>query len=428
MISVKLGVLIALVVAALGSQRAIVVRRLHPVFSVQLSIADQPPTEVGEVKLTPFQSTDSRTSGVADCATASPTGAQFPSPTPATGNQFSPGASKLRSGSLVIVGPSFAIVGQSVSSNAILNTYASEFIYLNYTWNFGDGCAAYGPNVTHVFRSPGEYSVSVFVPYTDFGIAAQQINVTSQDQSAPTVTYAAGWNLVGGSGGTAFSRASGPLYTIQAGDTNYETLSNGSGIVGGRGYWAYFPTTTTVPLSGGGSSALPLSISIPAGQFVMVGNPSATQSVTVTGADVVWLFNTASHSYSGGGNTATLQPGQGAWVFSCSGGLLSERKVLQACGSRSPAAAPPAAPTNLRATPLGSTSVRLDWEEQSSGADGFEVYDATTGDFIKTVPGNQTSYTLVSLDRGTLYCAIVYAYNTAGHSAASNQACATTSP
>src|SRR5205807_5577995 len=54
----------------------------------------------------------------------------------------------------------------------------------------------------------------------------------------------------------------------------YETLPNTAGVSGGRGYWAYFTTVTTVPLTGNGAPSA--SVRAAAGQWLMVGNPSPT--------------------------------------------------------------------------------------------------------------------------------------------------------
>jgi phospholipase C len=134
-------------------------------------------------------------------------------------------------------------------------------------------------------------------------------------QAGPSVTYQPGWNLVGAPAGMAFSQAANPLYTFQAGDTSYETVANSSGVAAGKGYWAYFSKVTTVSLAGtSGSSG---SVSAPAGQYVMIGNPSATQTLTLRGADLSYIFDTATNSYAA---STTLAPGQGAWVLSNAGG------------------------------------------------------------------------------------------------------------
>jgi hypothetical protein len=57
-----------------------------------------------------------------------------------------------------------------------------------------------------------------------------------------------------------------------------------------------------------------------------------------------------------------------------------------------------------------------------------ELYDGTTGDFLASVDASTSSYTLVGLVPGSQYCAVVYAYNSAGLSDPSNIACADTPP
>ena len=84
----------------------------------------------------------------------------------------------------------------------------------------------------------------------------------------------------------------------------------------------------------------------------------------------------------------------------------------------------PDAPSNLSAS--GSTSSRIDlnWTDNSGNEDGFRIY--RNGNRIKTVGSNATSYSDTGLDSGTEYCYRVSAYNSAGESSKSNQACATT--
>jgi PKD repeat protein len=196
----------------------------------------------------------------------------------------------------------------------------------SYQWNFGDGGGAFGQSVTHTYNTAGAYSVSLVVTGSDNAVvsntATATITVGSGSQSAQSVTYQVGWNLASGPAGTTFAQADGPLYTYQAGDTSYETVANTTPAAAGHGYWAYFTAPTTMSLAGG-SATLPMSITLPAGQYVMVGNPSTTQTVTVSGAEVVYTFNTASNSYSPASGTATLAPGQGAWVYSSAGGTVT---------------------------------------------------------------------------------------------------------
>jgi hypothetical protein len=200
-----------------------------------------------------------------------------------------------------------------------------------YTWSFGDGSTATGQTVEHTFGTAGTFTVTVTASSASTGetgvtsgtaVITAAATSTAPVTAGPTVTYQPGWNLVGGPTGTVFSQADGPLYTMTAGGTTYTTLPNTSGVTGGDGYWAYFASATTVELSGTGT-AMPNTVRLPAGQFVMIGNPSATQTVTVTGADVIYTFNSASNSYTSAGTTATLSPGQAAWVYSAEGAMLT---------------------------------------------------------------------------------------------------------
>jgi len=151
-----------------------------------------------------------------------------------------------------------------------------------------------------------------------------QLNLTVTNGGGTTtggvsVTYQTGWNLVGGPAGMTFPQAAATLYTLPPGASNYSTISNQTGISAGSGYWAYFGSTTTVSITSAGT--LPQSISVPANSYAMVGNPS-NKVVNVSGADVVYTFDPVQNSYSNG-TTTTLQPGQGAFVYSAAGATVT---------------------------------------------------------------------------------------------------------
>ena len=92
---------------------------------------------------------------------------------------------------------------------------------------------------------------------------------------------------------------------------------------------------------------------------------------------------------------------------------------------------PPAAPTNLVATAASNTRIDLDWNDNSSNEDTFVVErspDGSTGwTQVGTTGANQTSFSDTGLLAGTTHHYRVYADNTAGSSAFSNVASATTS-
>lgn len=83
-----------------------------------------------------------------------------------------------------------------------------------------------------------------------------------------------------------------------------------------EGYWAYFPSATTVTLPTVAAQATTLVL--PPGHYTMVGDPFDGPAV-LTGADAVSTYS-ASTGYE---STTTLQPGQGAWVLSRGGGTLT---------------------------------------------------------------------------------------------------------
>src|SRR5438105_11811447 len=147
-----------------------------------------------------------------------------------------------------------------------------------------------------------KYVPALCVPVLLLGlaVAAQRGTAVHAARAAAgvTVTYPAGWNLVGGPDGTVFN-AGGNSYTLGAGDTAYVVNPGSAPIAGGKGYWMYFPSQTTVTLNGAGLSSV--RVSAPAGQYVMIGNPSGTQMATVEGADQVLTYNVAAGMY----NTAT---------------------------------------------------------------------------------------------------------------------------
>lgn len=144
--------------------------------------------------------------------------------------------------------------------------------------------------------------------------------------TVPTVqvTYPPGWNLVAGLG-VAITEADGPVYTLQPGDTSYESLPPDAVLDCLKGYWVFFEKPTQVesvacPSSGAAQNgSAPFTASVPANQFIMIGNPLPTPA-SVAAADAAYTYDPTSGQYQ---QASTLQPGQGAWVYSASGGSLT---------------------------------------------------------------------------------------------------------
>ena len=89
----------------------------------------------------------------------------------------------------------------------------------------------------------------------------------------------------------------------------------------------------------------------------------------------------------------------------------------------------PAAPSGLLATATSSSAITLNWTDTATTEDGFKIERKTgAGSFteIATVGPNTTTYADSGLTASTAYTYQVRAYNTAGNSAYSNTASATT--
>jgi PKD repeat protein len=221
---------------------------------------------------------------------------------------------------LTISGPSQATAGQQVTFSVTPGaTVPSDIAY---SWTFSDGTAATGASVNHTFSNPGNYTVSVSASSASTaglsGQASLGVAVAAAGPSGGLLP--AGWNLVAGPTGSVFSQCEGPLYTFQPGDVNYEQQSNVTPVTGGRGYWCFLTAASTLTLNG--SSQPSVTITLPASQWVMVGNPSTTASLRITGsADAVDTWDTAGGRYATG--VTTLAPGQGAWAISLNGGTIT---------------------------------------------------------------------------------------------------------
>ena len=223
----------------------------------------------------------------------------------------------------IINAPATGTAGQPLSFSAATATTPNTGATISsYSWSFGDGGAATGQSVSHTYTNTGPFTVTLTVTDST-GVTG---TATSAIQIAPapgaTVTYAAGWNLVAGPTGTMISGNAGPLYTFQAGNTNYQVIPNGTALTAPQGYWAYFPTATSQGIPK--ASPQSLTIQLPAGQFVMIGNAGNTNA-TVTGADIVYTYTPA----GGYQNTATLPPGAGAWAYSANGATITITNAAQ---------------------------------------------------------------------------------------------------
>jgi len=106
----------------------------------------------------------------------------------------------------------------------------------------------------------------------------------------------------------------------------YEALPADTPLQAGVGYWAFFPvpTSLTLPSAAVDTATIPL----PAGHWVMVGNPfdfAAALFTQPVAAVTLITYDTARGRYEPfePGAFVGLAPGTGVWVYSATGGSLS---------------------------------------------------------------------------------------------------------
>jgi sugar lactone lactonase YvrE len=97
-----------------------------------------------------------------------------------------------------------------------------------------------------------------------------------------------------------------------------------------------------------------------------------------------------------------------------------------------PVSPQPSAPSNLTATAVSSSQINLSWTDNSNNETGFKIKRKTgvngTYSTIATVGANVTSYSNTGLTGGGTYYYAVWAYNSNGDSACSNEVSATVVP
>jgi|GEM_PF-3583296 hypothetical protein len=174
----------------------------------------------------------------------------------------------------------------------------------------------------------------------------------SPAQAGTAATYPAGWNLVGGPAGSTLNGASGSLYSLQPGDTDYEAIPATSPLQGCLGYWAYFPSGGS--LNAGTSQGTCLVTPTP-GSWTMIGNPSAGGAAAVAGADSLLTYSPSAGYLS----ASAIPVGAGAWATaSGSVSVAAPLPLPPPTQAPPPAAAPAPAPAPAAVTQPTSTCCR----------------------------------------------------------------------
>ena len=198
-------------------------------------------------------------------------------------------------------------------------------------------CAAYSGSSVQVFTFQNASSTTTpAATSTSTATATGTATSTAAPASTPTpmpacatVTYGAGFNLVGGPTGTLLNGVAQPIYTLQATDTSYVPIITNV-LTAPEGFFANFGTATTVSLPCTFSTSPTITLPLPLSHLLMVGNPfDGPATVTASNASTyVLMFNNATNSFGswvsvGPGQSITLATGQGAFVFSYFGGTLT---------------------------------------------------------------------------------------------------------
>lgn len=168
-----------------------------------------------------------------------------------------------------------------------------------------------------------------------------------RSSSAPT--FPAGWNLISAPEGSHLKGASGSLYTLQPGDSAYEVLPVDTALKAGWGYWANFPNGGNLDVP---ADSTAYRVSAAPGQWIMIGNPSASAPATVTGADTVFTYTQA----DGYQQTTTIPPGLGAWAIASSQDVPITVTPTQAPATPAPTAATPAPTATPQPSPAAGAS------------------------------------------------------------------------
>jgi hypothetical protein len=138
---------------------------------------------------------------------------------------------------------------------------------------------------------------------------------------AATILYQPGYELIAGPTGTTVNGVAGSLYTIDPASGQLIAVDASRPLQGGVGYFADFTDLTNVRLAP--DDGKPAIIQAPGGEWLLVGNPSDYNDATVQGADLVYGYD----PQAGYVQESTVPPGQGALVYSASGGTIVVRPL-----------------------------------------------------------------------------------------------------
>ena len=337
----------------------------------------------------------------------------------------------------------------------VVFTDTSTGTITSWLWSFGDTVTSSLPSPTHTYELTGSFTVSLTVsgPYgsdtevktsyiavnepvvADFtavpteGVAPLQVQFTnlstgdyatslwhfgdgiSSTQRSPTHTYTTTGTYtvtltVSGSGGDDTETKAAYITVGQGQEERYVYLP----IILGNytPLWADFAGSPT-------SDPAPLTV-----VFTNTSLGYYTDSLWDFGDGITSTQTSPTHTYTtAGAYTVTLTVSD----LSGTATLLTDTSTLVRPDYITVF---PKQPSDLRATVIGRTEIRLDWQDNSDDETGFTIYD---GVGFTNIPSNTTVYTDTGLAPGSYHCYLVRAYNehgAPGWDKITGWACATT--
>ena len=110
------------------------------------------------------------------------------------------------------------------------------------------------------------------------------------------------------------------------------------------------------------------------------------------------------------------------WAWNAGG---SSSSTAYTCGTTTSVATPPSAPSGLTAYGISTSTIRVQWLDNSIDEDGFNVYEGAAK--VRTTSAGVVGVDMTGLASGSTHCYTVRAFKGSAESGPSNQACATTS-
>jgi hypothetical protein len=161
----------------------------------------------------------------------------------------------------------------------------------------------------------------------------------AQFVAGPTVIYPAGWNLVAAPAGTVLPQATntspgvvGMLFTFTPYTyPSYASFPANTPLQPNVAYWAFFSGATAVtipttvpPMTIPATTAEGVPVQLKPNQFAMIGNQFSVPVALTGAANEVFTYNATTGAYQNAlsNGVAALGVGQGAIVFSTTGGTL----------------------------------------------------------------------------------------------------------